>query len=317
MDKSKNGDNEKRTILPHQRDAFNHLNAVARVCFSVNRESLPVKLRTNCLIIGPSGSGKTYLARAVAEEMEVPFLSISISDWMLIGGTKRGALATWPGIYDFLCKCKNKGGAIIFIDEIDKLNNSSSYVSFLLTELYSLLDYRIPWNLADSEGDSIATSLIAEAQDILSTKTLLLAGGAFQHIWDTHIRPTMGFLNTEDPDELPDLLDLSTTLPRELVSRFRSRLTVLPRLVETDYHQMLEIVARKVPDVWRSRFHQLGHERISSACRLQQGPRFLEELMLDTILQERAALVTFRKEEIQPQHTGHYLNSRHPCLSHD
>ena len=53
---------------------------------------------------------------------------------------------------------------------------------------------------------------------------------------------------------------------------------------------MLESTAEKVPSYLRDTFLLLGWDRIVEAARQQQGCRFLEELMLDTILREREAI---------------------------
>ncbi len=66
------------------------------------------------LLVGPPGTGKTLLAKAVAGEAGVPFLSISGSDFveMYVGvGASR--------VRDLFEQAKKKGGAIVFIDEID------------------------------------------------------------------------------------------------------------------------------------------------------------------------------------------------------
>ena len=66
------------------------------------------------LLVGPPGTGKTLLARAVAGEAGVQFLSISGSDFveMYVGvGASR--------VRDLFAQAKKDGPAIIFIDEID------------------------------------------------------------------------------------------------------------------------------------------------------------------------------------------------------
>jgi cell division protease FtsH len=66
------------------------------------------------LLVGPPGTGKTLLARAIAGEAEVPFLTISGSDFveMFVGvGASR--------VRDLFSQAKKNAPCIIFIDEID------------------------------------------------------------------------------------------------------------------------------------------------------------------------------------------------------
>lgn len=64
-------------------------------------------------------------------------------------------------------------------------------------------------------------------------------------------------------------------------------------LTADDYRLMLEIMAGQVAETWRQRFLELGHSRIEEAVRHKKGARFLEEVLLSAIVEERGSLVNF------------------------
>lgn len=77
------------------------------------------KIPKGCLLIGPPGTGKTLLARSIAGEANVPFFSISGSDFveMFVGvGASR--------VRDMFEQGKRNAPCIIFIDEIDAVGRS-------------------------------------------------------------------------------------------------------------------------------------------------------------------------------------------------
>lgn len=281
-------------ILPHQQKAFDRLTAMARAVIHTDLSGWPLSVRPNVFITGSSGSGKSFLARAVASSMNLAFTSVSASEWILLGCTTRGSSATWPSLCQFLLRNFTRDGCIIFLDEIDKFRLSGNggtggeWSRFALTEIYSLLDLRMPENLVDADGNQILDLSRKKAEGILRTKTLIIGAGAFQTLWDERNRRTIGFeTNSPEDFENPNLNKLAEIVPRELINRFHSDLVILEPLVESDYHGMLEAIVPKLPEFWQSRFRTQAIPRIPEAVRLCQGPRFFEELLLHVIMAER------------------------------
>ena len=103
------------------------------------------KIPKGALLVGPPGTGKTLLAKAVAGEADVPFFSLSGSDFveMFVGvGASR--------VRDLFRQAKEKAPCIIFIDEIDAIALHRSFqslrgdvaeiVNSLLTEMDGIND---------------------------------------------------------------------------------------------------------------------------------------------------------------------------------
>ncbi|HVT86579.1 MAG TPA: ATP-dependent zinc metalloprotease FtsH [Chitinophagaceae bacterium] len=99
------------------------------VDFLKNPESftrLGAKIPKGVILVGPPGTGKTLLAKAVAGEAQVPFFSISGSEFveMFVGvGASR--------VRDLFRRAKEKAPCIIFIDEIDAIGRSRGKGAFL------------------------------------------------------------------------------------------------------------------------------------------------------------------------------------------
>ena len=99
--------------------------------------SIGAKLPKGALLVGPPGTGKTLLARAVAGEANVPFYSLSGSDFveMFVGvGASR--------VRDLFKQAQQSAPCIIFIDELDAIGKSrdSRYSEIARNQLLSEMD---------------------------------------------------------------------------------------------------------------------------------------------------------------------------------
>ncbi len=93
---------------------------------STSFTKLGAKIPKGVILVGPPGTGKTLLAKAVAGEAQVPFFTISGSEFveMFVGvGASR--------VRDLFKQAKEKTPCIIFIDEIDAIGRSRGKGAFL------------------------------------------------------------------------------------------------------------------------------------------------------------------------------------------
>ncbi len=130
------------------------------------------KIPKGVLLVGPPGTGKTLLAKAVAGEANVPFFSMSGSDFveMFVGvGASR--------VRDLFEDAKKKAPCIIFIDEIDAVGRARGHSG--LSNANDERENTLNQLLTEMDGFSSGTNIIVLAAtnraDVLD-KALLRAG---------------------------------------------------------------------------------------------------------------------------------------------
>lgn len=135
------------------------------------------KVPKGVLLAGPPGTGKTLLAKAVAGEANVPFFSISGSDFveMFVGvGASR--------VRDLFSQAKQKAPCIVFIDEIDAVGRARS--KFNISGANDERESTLNQLLAEMDGFSSNSGIIVIAAtnrvDILDKA--LLRPGRFDRI---------------------------------------------------------------------------------------------------------------------------------------
>ncbi|HNU47568.1 MAG TPA: ATP-dependent zinc metalloprotease FtsH, partial [Bacteroidia bacterium] len=143
------------------------------------------KIPRGALLVGPPGTGKTLLAKAVAGEAQVPFFSLSGSDFveMFVGvGASR--------VRDLFRQAKEKAPSIIFIDEIDAIGRARG---------------KAPSFSANDERESTLNQLLTEMDGFGSnTGVIILAATNRADILDRALlRP--GRFDRQIYVELPDL----------------------------------------------------------------------------------------------------------------
>jgi len=143
------------------------------------------KIPRGALLVGPPGTGKTLLAKAVAGEAQVPFFSLSGSDFveMFVGvGASR--------VRDLFRQAKEKAPSIIFIDEIDAIGRARG---------------KAPSFSANDERESTLNQLLTEMDGFASNSgVIILAATNRADVLDRALlRP--GRFDRQIYVELPDL----------------------------------------------------------------------------------------------------------------
>ncbi|XP_026669493.1 paraplegin [Ceratina calcarata] len=141
-------------------------------------KKLGAKVPKGALLLGPPGCGKTLLAKAVATESNVPFLSMNGSEFIeIVGGL--GAAR----VRNLFAEAKKRAPSIIYIDEIDAIGKkrSESYAQFSTSESERTLNQL----LVEMDGMTTAEDIIILAStnraDVLD-KALLRRGRFDRHI---------------------------------------------------------------------------------------------------------------------------------------
>lgn len=146
--------------------------------------AIGANLPKGALLVGPPGTGKTLLARAVAGEADVPFFSISGSEFveMFVG---MGAAK----IRDLFKQADEKAPCIVFIDEIDTIGKKRDGTGFS----------------GNDEREQTLNQLLAEMDGFDSRKgvVILAATNRPESLDPALLRP--GRFDRRIPVELPDL----------------------------------------------------------------------------------------------------------------
>jgi ATP-dependent Clp protease ATP-binding subunit ClpX len=274
------------TLFPHQKSACSHLLATARVFFESDWSSLPVHPRFTRLVVGPTGVGKSHLVRVVADEMDVPCLELTATNWIPLGANQRGARPTWIDIIDF-CRLNIRG--LIFVDEIDKLFGFSSWINYIRVEVFGVLDRRAPDNLTfptdeQTDPDELKGSLeLGKVR--LRSGMFLVGAGAFQNLWQQKRSQPIGFgdSGTTPPSDLSHT-DMATVLPAEIVNRFASPVLTLRQLNRADYEAILKEVLCKLPSTLVDETRKVADATIEAAVDSHTGCRWIEEVMLQVLI---------------------------------
>ena len=243
------------------------------------------KIPKGALLVGPPGTGKTLLAKAVAGEADVPFFSLSGSDFveMFVGvGASR--------VRDLFRQAKEKAPCIVFIDEIDAVGRARGNKSNLggNDERESTLNQLL--TEMDGFGSNSGVIILAATNraDILD-KALLRAGRFDRQIYV----------------ELPELSDRKEIFQVHL------------RNVKTDGSVELDLLARQTPGFSGADIANVCNEAALIAARHKKQAVQRQDFMdaIDRIvggLEKRSKVITEEeRHSIAVHEAGHATVSWH------
>ncbi len=243
------------------------------------------KIPKGVLLVGPPGTGKTLLAKAVAGEANVPFFSMSGSDFveMFVGvGASR--------VRDLFEEAKKKAPCIIFIDEIDAVGRARGHAG--LSNANDERENTLNQLLTEMDGFSSGTNVIVLAAtnraDVLD-KALLRAGRFDRQIYV----------------ELPDIEERKAIFEVHMRNLKLNLDKESPECVDRDF------LAKQTPGFSRADIANVCNE--AALCAARKGKKKIEKQdFLDAIdrivggLEKRTKVLTeHEKRTIAYHESGH------------
>ena len=217
------------------------------------------KIPKGALLVGPPGTGKTLLAKAVAGEANVPFFSMSGSDFveMFVGvGASR--------VRDLFAKAKAKAPCIIFIDEIDAVGRARSNnpgmggnderentLNALLTEM-------------DGFGTNSGVIILAATNRVDMLDKALLRAGRFDR--EIHVellsRQTPGFSGADIANVCNEAALVAARANKKSVTQ-QDFLSAIDRIIGGLEKKTKVMTAEEKRAI---AFHEAGHATVSWFC---------------------------------------------------
>ena len=217
-------------------------------------------------------------------------LEIASATWIPLGCVDRAGCSSWKQIATF---CHDQECGIIFIDEVDKLGERSSWMTHLRVEIFAALDSTIPvnltWDVDEECGHANSGECREHAARVLRERMLVVGGGAFQDLWTAKNSKTIGFgVNASAPPGIPEQHELATVIPAEIANRFVTPPLILPPMGEGEYRLLLDQLCKCLPGRLATRGRAAGNASIGVAFHHGLGCRWPERLMLEALTTERA-----------------------------
>jgi hypothetical protein len=295
----------------YQRTVYKELVECARDFFEGHWHELPIKIRTNPLLVASTGVGKTFLVNRLAHELGLPLFCATAGDWILLCSSLRGAPPTLPLLYEFIEK--NPKG-IVYLDEIEKLahnDTTSDWSKCFQCELFSVLDRKIVSAVLKEESGPKFNLTAEKLAERFRHSMFVVAAGAWQSLWETKC-DAIGFADNADKNKnpVPTHADLAMSLRLEILNRC-SKPLILPPLTDRDYGSVFEELYFRLPADLQAILQRPTQEQIAEAVQSKKGFRFFEELLAVGVRALRLAKGTLSPE---PANSADDNEVRHPGL---
>jgi len=245
---------------------------------------LGAKIPKGIIIVGPPGTGKTLLAKAVAGEAQVPFFSLSGSEFveMFVGvGASR--------VRDLFRKAKEKAPCIVFIDEIDAVGRSRGRNAF--------------YTGANDERESTLNQLLTEMDGFgTNSGVIVLAATNRADILDPALLRPGRFDRTV-------YLELPNQIERKEIFKVHLKPLVLSEEVDVD------LLASQTPGFSGADIANICNEAALIAARLNKDRVEKQDFMnaIDRIiagLEKKSKIISVNEKKIIAFHeSGHALVS--------
>ncbi|MEI7912911.1 MAG: ATP-binding protein [Verrucomicrobiota bacterium] len=286
-------------LSPQQQRVMEELMPIAQIATDGTRDGMALLPRCHSLILGPSGSGKTYLAKKIAEQLNLPCLTLNVATWILL--SNKAEPTTWTSIVDWLGALRT--GGVIILDECDKLSGMGAgfvheYTNFLRLEIHDLLDSSIPISVKmpaqpDFDGTSIpweVPPLPWDPNDLgrfLRERVMIIGCGAWQAAWKSNGRQ-LGFSSGPAPaPEPPTRNQILGSIDSELRQRFRDQVSILPPMMPADFIAVAKKLALQIPQEAQAAWREHLGCAIKTAVDGNLGMRVFEELLLKSLVLAR------------------------------